>query len=611
MVLNTFALVFVLGITFMHSLFGLHSGLINVFCSVTALSVAFGFVEPLNNLLTGSFHLPSMYTEPLALVLLFVITLLVLRLLADTYLRGNVHVPMYLDWGGGALCGFINAQIAVGVMVISFLLLPFGGRVMMFSRYERDPDNKVDPDTGRVEFHRNNLWFRSDDFAIGLFKLLSNGSLKGESTFASVYPDYSEWVFWSGNQVQLESLPSPLREENSDGFDEKGLGVETWWEQKSPIAQTDAKYRKKAPGRDDPNVPFEPMAYRLRAGNRLVGVRLKLMDSSADREKSSATHRFRPTMIRLVGDIKQPDGSRVPCEYDAQIIGGADERVGNSLRIVDMDANFSVKTGGQKQIDVYFEVDKDFEPRFVEYRRHARAPLNSEPAKSPPADRGGGGATPAQPAAAAQTPAQPNPAPAQGSGSGVARFIDAVVRENTGDNDRLPFSMARTKLGGDAEVQGSLFISGRVSGERSALASAPTDAVDKFKIPEGKRILQVQVHTRKMQSLLGEVLNFAASTVNQYQAVERGGTPYPLAGYYALVHRGGAEYIELFFTPTPEESGYNGMLDFKDTGIRRELREQDDSILGLLFVVPPGKTFVAIKSQGGTQQFGEDITVRN
>jgi hypothetical protein len=32
MVLNMFALVFVLGMTFVHSMFGLFSGLLNVFC---------------------------------------------------------------------------------------------------------------------------------------------------------------------------------------------------------------------------------------------------------------------------------------------------------------------------------------------------------------------------------------------------------------------------------------------------------------------------------------------------------------------------------------------------------------------------------------------------
>ena len=180
MVLNICALLFVLGITFMHSLFGLFSGIINVFCTITALAVAFGCAEPLTRAVTGNVPVPPEYVVPAALVLLFVVTLLVLRTLADNVVRGNVRVPMYVDWAGGAVCGFINAQICVGVIVLGFLLLPWGGRVMMYSRQERDPENTINSETGRVEFHTNPLWLRSDQFTTGLFSLLSQGS-RGES----------------------------------------------------------------------------------------------------------------------------------------------------------------------------------------------------------------------------------------------------------------------------------------------------------------------------------------------------------------------------------------------------------------------------------------------
>ena len=127
MVLNGIALVLVLGITFYHSLFGLFSGLINVVCSILAVMIAFGFLGPVNELLTGQGLHPG-YTEASALVGLFVVSLATLRYLADTLLRGNVRLPMYVDWIGGGLCGLINAQLAVGVLVLGLLLLPFGGR---------------------------------------------------------------------------------------------------------------------------------------------------------------------------------------------------------------------------------------------------------------------------------------------------------------------------------------------------------------------------------------------------------------------------------------------------------------------------------------------------
>ncbi|MCK4343045.1 MAG: CvpA family protein, partial [Phycisphaerae bacterium] len=390
MILNIFATLFVLGITFIHSIFGFFSGIINVFCCIVALAVAFGFAEPVNDLLTGTAHLHPGYTEPFTLVLLFVITLLVLRLLADNLIRGNVRVPMYVDWGGGAVCGFVIAQICVGVAVLGFLMLPLGGRVMTFSRYERDENNQVDPDTDRVVFEENHLLLRSDEFAAGLFSLLSNGSLRGGTTFAGVYPDYPEWVFWSGNQVQSEALTAPVRDKTRDGFKD-GLRVAFWWEHKvdeNPFSRAFTQYREKLPTRESPQPEYQNMNYEVGPGNRLLGVRLTLRDGSADRRKDSAHHRFRPSMIRLVGDVVFSEDAREPRHYIAQVIGGADSKLDplSDLRIADLDNNFSCEA--EKDIDVYFEVHEAFEPRFIEYRRHARAALTeADWQEFPPPDR--------------------------------------------------------------------------------------------------------------------------------------------------------------------------------------------------------------------------------
>ena len=600
MILNVFALLFVLGITFVHSLFGVYSGLINVFCCITAMSVAFGYAEPLNHLLTAQVSaLPPTYTEPLVFVLLFVITLAVLRTLTDTFMRGNVRVPMYIDWIGGGICGFVIAQICVGVMVLGFLMLPWGGRVMMFSRYERSTDNQVDSETGRVEFAHNGLWLSSDAFTVGLFNLLSGGSLKGTTHFAEVYPDYPEWVFWSGNTVQAESFTAPLRD-GGDGFKD-GLKVEKWWEQTAKLPSEMLRYRPQVPTKDVPKPPYEPREYKLRSGHHLVGVRLALTNASADRDKTTAYHRFRPSMIRLVGDIERPDGSRDPKHYIPQILGGADPSVGNNLRIVDLDTNIGLPAGGDTKIDAYFEVADGFKPRFVEYRRHARAAvLQSSLAKAAPTDRiaaapvaGGEGADRA---------------------TGAARFIDTVNREFSGERDLLPFAMKADKLRGtlDVELEGTQLVSGHLTGDRSALAATEAQAensVKAFKLPEGKRLFQLQTKPRQAASLPGQAMNFAGSIVNQYQAFDSQGNAYFLAGYYAIVEREGQPFVELFYTPDPEGTGFRGQLDFKTSGVRKALQDQDDAVLGLLFLVAPGSEIVAVGSQGGRVEFGDSFVI--
>jgi len=611
MVLNIVALVLVLGITFLHSTFGLYSGILNLMCAVTALAVAFGFYEPLNNILSGQASLPPSFTEPAALVLLFALTFLILRVISDTFLRGNLRVPMYVDWVGGAVCGFLAAQIGVGVLVVGFLMLPWGGRVLMFSRYERDPENRTYRDADdiprevrgqdeRIAFRRNHLWLRSDEFAVGLFSMLSRGSLRGTTTLASVYPDFTEWVFWSGNTIQHESFTSPLRDEKGDGFRD-GLKVESWWQQTERLTQDETRYRKTLPTKMAAKPPYEALDFKVQPGHKLLGMRLALQRASADRDKQSAYHRFRPSMIRLVGDTQLPDGTLEPREYVPQLVGGADPALGTSLRVVDIDNNLGLPAAGATPIDVYFEVDERFEPRFAEYRRHARAAVTkAQLAKSPPGERLAAAGGEAAPAAGKE------------KATGPARFIDTTNRQFTGERDRLPFVMRLDRLRPMLEVQleGTSMVSGRIAADRGSLEAPEKEAeqnVSQFKAPEGKRIFQVQVKPRKAKSFLGQVMDFAGSVTNQYQCYDETGTPYPLVGYYAIVKKGDQDYVELAYLP--DDPSFRGMLDFKDAAVRKALQDQDNAVLGLIFLVPPGKGIAAVGSQGGRIDFGETLRV--
>ena len=400
MVLNLFVLVFVLALTFLHSMFGLFSGVVNVFCAITALCVAFGFMEPVNDLLSSSVGMPTIYSEPTALVALFVVTLGVLRYLADTFVRGNVRVPMYLDWIGGGIAGFVHTEICVGVMVIGFLMLPWGGRVMMFQPLERklDASNEevMDDTTRHVAFERRHLWMRSDEFAAGLFKMISGGSLRGSTAFADMYPDYCEWLAWTGNQVQRESLPTPFRSATEDGY-KNGVAVERWWEEKGAIGSDDVRYRKLAPAKEREKPPYDSFELRSHEG-KLLGVRVKLNANSADRADTGAAHRFRPTNFRLVGVLAgdDPNAPGEPVQVAPVAIGGADNNVPDKVRVVDPDNNFSMGATGNEQVDLYFDVKKEFVPHFVEYRRRARAAVQRDRFKAEVPERlvAGGAAKP-------------------------------------------------------------------------------------------------------------------------------------------------------------------------------------------------------------------------
>lgn len=566
MVMNIIALLLVLAITFFQSTFGLFSGMINVMCTITAVCIAFGYFEPLNDFLTLSMGWHPGYTLAASFVLLFVVSLIILRTLADNFIRGNVRFPQYVDWGGAAVCAFINAQCCVGVMVLALMMLPFGGRVFMFQRYERQEDSAEE------RFQRNSIWLKSDEFVAGLFQLLSSGSMSGTTAFATIYPDFPEWVSLTAFTVQPESIPAPLRD-RGDGH--KDLKIGKWWEQTTPVA---AQFRDQIPTRMNPDPKYAGMNHAPPAGSKLIGVQVDLTRASADRDKSGVNHRFRPGQFRIVGD----QNGR-PRQYIPKIISGADTIIGGLPRIVEYDTNFSVPVEEDAKFDLYFEVDSAFQPRFIEYRRFARTALTPDAQSKEPEPR----------SLIILTPAQRQMQEQIGQMGFIAMVLDA------GEKLETPFPLAGDVLRSqDVSLNGDQLVSGRIWGRKAELeAKNPANRVARFRGQEGSRMLQVQIRPKHAETLAGGVFNFVAFNLNQYYAVDTQGARYPLVGYYAIIRRGGEEYVELRMS-NPGDADFRGMLDFKNV-TRNDLTGPEDAILGLIFQVSPGKSINRIVNQTG------------
>lgn len=588
MVLNIVSLVCVLAITFVNTIFGFYSGILNAFCCVVSAAVAFGFSDPLNGWLTKSMGLHPSYAGACSLILPFLITLLVLRVIADQFFRGNVRVPMYVDWGGGAVCGFVIAEICVGTMILGFGRLPFGGEVMGFERYARTSEQVNDV----TKFERRTVWLAPDDFTVGLMNLLSAGSLRSTTTMASVYPDYADWVFFAGNTVQHQSLVAPIRDQNGDGFTD-GINITTWWEQTTPLEKKDTRYRTKQANEADPEPPFQQQGYTAAAGKRLIGVRLKLNSSSADRDPTgSATHRFRPTQFRLVGDLPgsvDPD----PEQYYPRVIRGAAEKLGDNNRIVDPDNNFSIQSG-DAQIDLLYEVPENFKPRFVEYRGFSRKPvLTAELAKAPPKT------SPKIVSAEAKAEEEK-----KASAEGASRFVDeAFDRGGSGDRDDLPFEIDAAAVTGSVQTarhDGDLaIVSGRFTNSRSVLnPKEGSERIRKLKPVDGKRLFMVRTKAREAQSLPGKIFNFAGGVTNTYNVLDNQGSENPMVGYCVGVKRGDDTYVSFVYLPEGDGS-FRGMLDVQTAGITQSELSQPESFIIMFFTVQPGTKMEKLQNQTG------------
>ncbi len=319
-------------------------------------------------------------------------------------------------------------------------------------------------------------------------------------------------------------------------------------------------------------------------------MRLQLKKAAADREGGTA-HVFRPSMIRLVGDLGS-GGSARPQQYIPRVIGGADNFIGGANRIVDMDNNFRVNQP-EALVDVWFDVPQDFNPRFVEYRRHARAEI-PEMSKAAPKT------------ALKLMTDEERQAIANASGR---QTFGTVLGGDSGDRRDLPFEFDLAKLKGspDVKMDGEYLVHARVSGTKSAFEKKAGASAKEFKIPPGYKVLAIRYVPKQARSIVGEVFNYVGSNVNQYLAVDDTGSKHPLTGYFGKVKRGNDERFEFFFNGPKDDEldpSYRLMLDFKDLD-KKDLNDADTSEICLYFLVKPGTRIMRIENQAGD---GSDIS---
>lgn len=583
MIFQIVCLVLIIGITFINSIWGFFSGIINAFCCVVAAVVAFTFSDVATDVMSGSFGMSANYASAASVALLYFFTLGILRTLADTYIRGNVRIPMYADWGGGAICAFVIAMVSVGTMATSFLMLPWGGYVMGFHRYERTEE----VENGFTKFKRVSLWIPADDFTEGLVRTLSGGSMRGATTLASVYPNYMDWVFYSGNNIQHESMIAPGRKDG-DGFKE-GVTIDSYWLQKDPIPAKEARYRKKEANEENSNPPFEQTEYKAPAGKKALGFRISLNGAAADRDKYSRLHRMRPSMLRLVGKVGSGDRAR-PAHYIPRVMRGIQKDLEGFYRIVDLDNNISM-AAEEAQFDVFFEVDDDFEPAFIEYRRYSRKAVPGSLAKGPPTEK-----LKVFWAALEEEEKKKN------ESEGIANTIsDAFDGEMCGDRNELPmdFNIEAVRDFEEGRDDSDRAIAkGNFAGEYEALKPVDGKArIKKLARPEGKRLIFLKARTKKAMSLYGQSLNFVAGTVNQYRVLDDKGTEHYMVGYFAYAKRNADQIIE-FKLYKPDDPANRSMLDLQN--ISRDELAKDDNYVIMFFAVDKNRKIRKLISNGGT-----------
>lgn len=192
MIVVILATLLVLGIAFYQVVQGLFSSLIMLILTVLCAAVAFGYYEVLAEAYLYS-RQPAT-ADAIALVALFVIPLLLLRLGFDKLISGNVAMHTWVDRIVGGALGLVTGTVMVGVLLVAMQLLPFGPSILGYTPYDETMERS------------QRVWpFYPDEFVVGLAKAVSGAALGGQRSFADVHDDLLLEAFCARNDAGKNS----------------------------------------------------------------------------------------------------------------------------------------------------------------------------------------------------------------------------------------------------------------------------------------------------------------------------------------------------------------------------------------------------------------------
>ncbi len=559
---------------------GFFNSLIMFLDTVVACMIAFGFYEALHGVWADSAAMQTI-GKPVALMLIFVATLVVLRIATDKLVPDGISFQLHIDRTLGGACGFFTGMILVGTGLVAVQMLPTGPSVFGFSRCEADAEGRL---------VRNGLGFRSDAFTVGMVNTLSAGGFGGGNPFGQARPELLDELFSRRAVPQVGARVSMPKD---------CLRVIAYWET-SQINQLTQRVGPEALKRDF--TPVSPEGY----GKFLV-CRVQL-NSSAAREEDQKI-RFRVPQFRLTGpppagegEDAQPTDLILACGmsdvYTHEGHGLMEIAPGQANKLVRFNPETDLvlspenaksiqQSGKGYEFDVVFEVDRDFVPWHIAFKDGAiaeimRGMLRKE-SPGPPGS-GAGSASSKTTAKRSSSSVEVGEAPA-----GRTHFADAI-EEHTGVSSKLPLPLdkgvsfvARCLRGGKLD-EGHFWVTIPENPE------AASSLVTEFAVPKGKVMVQVGAEQNMPESLFGKALNYAATVASQISIMTSDGQQYFAQGVYSAAPVGGKMIFEVQYWPNAEmpERCLNSHEPKKLTKKGMEKAKPESRKFGYLFLVDPG-----------------------
>jgi len=195
-------------VAFFHYLQGFFSATLSAVITIIAAVLAVSYHEPVVEAVMGA--KAAGVSHALTLSLMFAVTYLILRVMFDKMVPGNVRVPAILDKVGGGAMGLVAGVFVAGIVALIAQYLPMMPAVGGYSRYTVDEHDVTLPSIEGRRQQASKVWdelksqkpgqfdpvdktglmIPADDLLVKTVNHLSDGgSLSGKQPLAKVHPD--------------------------------------------------------------------------------------------------------------------------------------------------------------------------------------------------------------------------------------------------------------------------------------------------------------------------------------------------------------------------------------------------------------------------------------
>jgi hypothetical protein len=361
-------------VAFFHYIQGFFTAILSVIFAVIAAAVAIGYHETIVNMLK-----PGKFADNATAVILcslFAVTYVILRLIFDRAVPGNVRLQSTIDKVGAAIMGLIAGVFTAGIFAVAAQTMPFGPTILGQSRYALEPVRKdisfvIDPnrnaqtrditDEMKSEKYEDKdktpMLLPVDDWVLNAVSGLSDGSLAGDRPMSRIHADYLQEAF--GPRVALE-VGARHTASNFEGSSQ--IGVDKVWlsdglkqVEDSELPELRGKGSKRKEGAAE-EATLAKAERKPDAGSspKLVIVRVTVSVDATDGEKSKV-FRFSTGSVRLV--VHDPDTGKARNYY---AIGTMDTWGGGTFWPNHISDPLFVDANSKKGVDLVFSVeDKD------------------------------------------------------------------------------------------------------------------------------------------------------------------------------------------------------------------------------------------------------------